>query len=212
MITGRQIRAARGLLRWRIEDLAQRSELTREAITRIEDEAVQPRTSTLIKIEAAFKKEGVEFLDDNGVRQKDDRVREIDGPNCYARLLDEIYYELQEGDEILVGMVDETLSPPEVHEAYRRLIKKGITYKKLIQEGNTHICGPLSWYRQMPSEYYQNSATIFFKDRSAYVTEDFKKIVVLKDKALARANKNFFRFIWAASKEPTKTTADETYI
>lgn len=211
MITGRQIRAARGLLRWRVEDLAISSGLTREAITRIEDDSVQPRVASINKIREAFEKEGVEFLDQSGVRRHDDKVREIDGPNCYARLLDEVYYQLQKGDEFLVSMADESISPQEVHDAFARIVKKGIKYKKLIKEGNHHIRGPLNWYRQVKSHYYQNAAAVFFMDKSAYLTEDFQKVIIVHDRAVTQANKNLFDLVWSQAKIPERSTSNEKY-
>jgi hypothetical protein len=138
-------------------------------------------------------------------------VREIDGPNCYARLLDEIYYELNKGEEFLVGMADESLSSQEVHAAHSRLVKKGIKFRKLIKEGNTSVHGPLEWYRHIDSIYYQNAASVFYKDKSAYLTENFEKIVIVKDNAIAQANKNFFELAWSHSQLVKQTTADERY-
>ena len=42
MITGRQIRAARGLVDWSAATLADKAGLTRETVSKIEDETVQP--------------------------------------------------------------------------------------------------------------------------------------------------------------------------
>jgi len=211
MITGRQIRAARGLLRWRVADLAEKTGLTREAITRMEDDSSQPRESSVAKLIEAFEKEDIEFIGQAGVRRRDDRVREIDGPDCYARLLDEVYYQLEKGDEFLIAWADETISPPAVHAAMKRIVQKGIKYRKFIQQGNTFICGPLSWYRYIPQNYYQNATAVFFQDKSAYLTEDFKTVVVLRDAALAKANKNFFEIIWSSSTSPAETTSNEKY-
>jgi transcriptional regulator with XRE-family HTH domain len=211
MSLGKQIRAARMLVGWDAEDLAAKAEVTRETIFNIERGVFRPRTNTLERIVRAFRDVGVEFIGERGVELRDDTVRKIEGTDCYAQLLDEVYYQLCEGDEFLVAWADETLSPPAVHSAYRRIIKKGITYRKFIQHGNTFICGPLSWYRYIPRRYYQNATAVFYQDKSAYLTEDFRKVIILKDAALTRANKKFFEMIWSTSSQPSRTTTKETY-
>jgi DNA-binding XRE family transcriptional regulator len=64
-ITGEQIRAARGLLRWEQAELAKASGLSLETIKSIERRhgALMVRTSTLYALLDAFNKAGVEFLE-----------------------------------------------------------------------------------------------------------------------------------------------------
>lgn len=211
MITGRQIRAARALLDWTAVDLAEKSGLTRETVSRIEAEVVKGKEDSVDRIRNVFDANGVEFLDQSGVRQKSDRVREIEGSDCYARLLDEIFYLLDKDEEFLVAWADETLSPDAVHGAYQRIVNKGILYRKLIRQGNRHICGPLDWYHYVDPNYYQNATAVFFRDKSAYLTEDWKKVVILKDRSLAEANKNFFNMIWNSTIAPGESTSNVKY-
>ncbi len=62
-ITGAQIRAARGLLRWSVMDLANAAKISRATIRRIEelDGPASPNDPALPDIEAALSKAGVEF-------------------------------------------------------------------------------------------------------------------------------------------------------
>jgi transcriptional regulator with XRE-family HTH domain len=63
MITGAQIRAGRGLLGWTQDLLAYEAGVSVLTVKKIEREKTDPRTSTLGKIEAAFQKAGVIFMD-----------------------------------------------------------------------------------------------------------------------------------------------------
>jgi len=211
MLTGKQIRAARMLAGWDASELAVKAKLSRIAVQDIEREDAHPRSGTLDKIIQAFEGKNIEFLDNSGVRIKDNRVRELEGTNCYARLLDEVYYKLGKGEEFLVAWADERRSPKAVHEAFRRIVRKDIVYRKLVKQDNTYICGPLSWYRWVPEEYYQNAVALFYNDMSAYLTEDWKKIIIIEDGALAKANKKLFNWVWSNAKVPNKTTAREKY-
>lgn len=68
MISAAQIRAARGLLRWKQAELAAAAGLSLTALNNIEREAADPKASTLAAIQRALETAGVEFLDDHGVR------------------------------------------------------------------------------------------------------------------------------------------------
>lgn len=65
MVTSAQIRAARGLLNWTVRDLAERSGVHRNTVTRIETETTGPGHS-IAAIRAALEAAGVEFIAENG--------------------------------------------------------------------------------------------------------------------------------------------------
>lgn len=61
MITPRQIKAARVLLGWTQQDLADKAIVSINTISRIESSDVDTRGSTLRRVQAALEKGGVEF-------------------------------------------------------------------------------------------------------------------------------------------------------
>jgi ribosome-binding protein aMBF1 (putative translation factor) len=68
MITGSQIRAARGILRWSAETLAKKAEVGIQTIKRMEavDEIPPGRTKTLSDIQRALEAAGIDFIPENG--------------------------------------------------------------------------------------------------------------------------------------------------
>ncbi len=62
MITARQIRAARALLGWSQQQLADKAIVSLNALARLENGSVDSRVSTLQAVEKALMKAGVEFL------------------------------------------------------------------------------------------------------------------------------------------------------
>jgi predicted transcriptional regulator len=62
MITPRQIRAARALLGWSQQQLADKAIVSLNAVTRLEKGKVDSRSSTVGAIEKALTKAGIEFL------------------------------------------------------------------------------------------------------------------------------------------------------
>ena len=62
MISPRQIKAARALLGWSQQDLADRAILSLNAVKRLEAEQSDPRVSTVLAIKTSLESGGVEFL------------------------------------------------------------------------------------------------------------------------------------------------------
>lgn len=62
MITPRQIRAARALLGWSQQQLADKAIVSINALARLERGKVDPRMSTLMAVHKALTEAGVEFL------------------------------------------------------------------------------------------------------------------------------------------------------
>jgi predicted transcriptional regulator len=62
MVTPRQIRAARALLGWSQQQLADRAIISVNALARLETGKADSRASTIQAIERALTKAGIEFL------------------------------------------------------------------------------------------------------------------------------------------------------
>lgn len=65
MVTSAQIRAARGLLNWTVRDLAEKSGVHRNTVTRIETEETSAGQA-INAIASALEAAGVEFIAENG--------------------------------------------------------------------------------------------------------------------------------------------------
>jgi predicted transcriptional regulator len=62
MITARQIRAARALLGWSQQQLADKAIVSLNSLARLEKESVDSRVSTVNAVQKALTKAGMEFL------------------------------------------------------------------------------------------------------------------------------------------------------
>ena len=62
MITGSQIRAARALLGWSQQDLADKALLSETAILKLETQRADTRTSTVIKVRKSLEDAGIDFI------------------------------------------------------------------------------------------------------------------------------------------------------
>jgi transcriptional regulator with XRE-family HTH domain len=66
MITPEQSRAARGLLGWSQQELADKAGVGIVTVHQLETGTSRPRRATLDVIRRAFERAGVEFIDENG--------------------------------------------------------------------------------------------------------------------------------------------------
>src|SRR5262245_17382079 len=66
MITPAQCRAARGLLAWSQQELAQKAGVGVVTVHQLEAGTSKPRRATLEVIKQAFERAGVEFINENG--------------------------------------------------------------------------------------------------------------------------------------------------
>ncbi|MCF8470412.1 MAG: helix-turn-helix domain-containing protein [Parvibaculum sp.] len=66
MITPRQIRAARALLGWSQQQLADKAIVSLNAVTRLERGEVDSRLSTVGAVQKALSEAGIEFLSGDG--------------------------------------------------------------------------------------------------------------------------------------------------
>jgi transcriptional regulator with XRE-family HTH domain len=78
MLDPAQLRAARALLDWSRQDLADRSSTARETVQAFEARGSNPKRSTMLAWERALRKAGIVFIDGDdtqgpGVRLRDPR-------------------------------------------------------------------------------------------------------------------------------------------
>jgi hypothetical protein len=88
LINGHQCRAGRALLRWRREDLAEKTNISVVSIKHFEDEHHQTRTTTIAKITKVMEDAGIEFLPNSGLRLRDDTLTIIEGGDALLRLME----------------------------------------------------------------------------------------------------------------------------
>jgi len=65
-ISGAQVKAARALLNWSQEDLANKASLTMTPVSRMEREVVSTRKGTMKLIAMALEEAGIEFINEDG--------------------------------------------------------------------------------------------------------------------------------------------------
>jgi transcriptional regulator with XRE-family HTH domain len=65
-VTSAQVRMARAAINWTVRQLAEAAQVHRNTITNIETGKYAGDSATLVAIESALRRAGVEFIDENG--------------------------------------------------------------------------------------------------------------------------------------------------
>lgn len=217
MITGRQIRAARGLLGWDATDLAAKAGLTRETVSKIENDSVQARESTLKDIVSAFDKYGVEFTDNSGVRIKPLGVEVLYGQSGLHQFFNNVYEYLRSNGGTIVQLgIDEkqfvAVAGNEFSESYKqRMItiseqRKDIKILAILKEGDENLeYSDFNEYRWMPNEFFAPVPFYIYGETLAimdFQTIPAPTIILHKFPAITKAYRKQFDAFWKMSKEP----------
>ena len=211
-VTPDQIRAARALKNWSQTDLAQRVDMATPSIGNIEAGKHAPTPQTQSAIIDAFESAGIEFID-GGVRHRSDLLTIMEGNNWYVRLLDDVYYSLKnlESPEVLLICGDDSKSPPEVIDRWRRIRSSSIAMRQLVEDGNTYLMGPLKEYRYIPREHFNNYVSLIYGEKIAICADGNTKAVIFKDPFLAKTWTNIFNVMWDTLEQPEKSNADARF-
>lgn len=201
-VTGRQIRAARALIGMSREDLAQKCDITMITVRNIEMETVEPQGKTLANILTFFDKEGVEFMDDEGVRICKQKLKSYSGKAAFRQLLDHIYLTLKNGGRIRQFNFGDARYLPitdDWTEHLRRMESiKGLDACVLVPEGE--IGSPVSYcsYRIL-DDIYKDMAPWYLYGDYLILPVDFggkREFVSIHSKQVAERYVREFDVFW----------------
>jgi transcriptional regulator with XRE-family HTH domain len=210
MISARQIRAARALLDWSQDMLAEKTGITDRSISNIEKGKTEPRGDTADALQRAFEDHGVEFLPNDGVRMKDESITVLEGDDANEKLLEDVFRTLRDrpGEEILIGGLREPDPDNEescniVRRHLKRLKTAGITERLLVEEGDTNFIAPAKWYRWMPKEHFSPVRFQLYGEKLAMVSMGPpRKIIIISSPLIADSYRSLFDFAWKHSTLP----------
>jgi DNA-binding XRE family transcriptional regulator len=211
MIDEKQIRAARAILGWSQEALAEKVEVARATIKNIENCSSLPRADTINRIQVVFEGAGIEFIGGSGVRLKDQFIESFDGPDSNRLLIEDIYATLSaKGGELLIAFLNETRAVNDLgadflmRESERRRLAN-IRSRLLVHPNEQHLVANLEDYRIIPDEYFSKHPFFIYGSKLAILcTEPSPRVVILKDQRFADSARKLFEFIWDRTEMPKR--------
>jgi len=207
----KKIVAARALLDWTQETLANEASLSKPSIVRIEKGQTNPEKSTLDAIETAFNTQGV-FITEEGVEHREIFQRYLSGKGWYLKLLNDVHSTIAKyhDRELLIDSADDRVSPLEVIDKYKQMRADGIKMRQLVQEGNTYLMGDISEYRYIPEYFFNNHVTLIYGQKVAMKTSD-TGCLIIKNEKLSENMRNSFNYKWSKSEPAKESTANDRF-
>lgn len=208
MITIEQCRAARGLLDWTQQDLADASGLSKTAINNFEKGHSDIKNESLRAIRMAFESADLEFIREEGLRKKTEGAQILKGPSAFSELLDDIYQTLREnGGEILINNMDENIAgetqPKKLLEHMERLRENGITERILCAKSVNLMLMREADHRWLSGESPQTGpVTFIYGPKVALGLWDYAMIVIIESQDASRAESARFEHLWAGAQRP----------
>ncbi|MDD3288773.1 MAG: helix-turn-helix transcriptional regulator [Alphaproteobacteria bacterium] len=217
MITGKQIRAARMLLDWDAEDLADKTGLNRETVFNIERGTVQARAGTIEKIVRTFRDGGIEFIPDEGVKRRSDSVTKLEGFRDFKFFMDQMYeaatepYSYDGTKPICICNLDNSLFRKymkDYHAVHVERLKKleGLKIRSLAAEvDKNHVKGASYLeYRYLKELKAVIAPFYVFGDNFSIIdfdVQDPPKILMIHSPALAHSYRDQFDIMWKNASE-----------
>lgn len=212
MLTGRQIRAARGLLNWDASDLAEKAKVTRDTIYRIESGAHKAQEATLVSIARILDLQGVELTEDEGVKIRKNQVRIFSGAEGYKQFLDHIYETMKDGGRICQFNLSDGKNLPHAGDYAQKHLErmgkiKNLDARVLTIEGDDNFPAKHCVYRWLSKEnkilmpYYVYGDFVVMP---IYKTEDHIEVISIQSKLLIEQYVNQFDLFWSTAIIPPK--------
>ncbi len=206
VITARQIKAARALLDWSQEKLAEACNLSIATIRKIESGYISPRVSTMGGIQQALEGAGLEFIDPDGVRRRPEDIKVYHGSEGTIAFFDDVYQTANKGhEEIVVVCISEEPFAlalgdyKDVHLARMRALANRVSVKCIITENYLYTPADYCEYRSISKAYVDSVPFYIYGDNYAIFLFDAQpspKIIVHKSSLLAKAYRRQFHSMW----------------
>lgn len=218
MITGPQIRGARGLLDWSADLLAEKTGLSVDTVRNIEKGRVQGHSTSIEKIIQVFSSSGIEFTENQGVRFRPTGVAVYDGVAAFEDFHEFLYQHLKEnGGEVCLSIYDEPLlakyrKDPEVHRSrMRELVDSGkVNFRILATKSSWNTRGYIQ-FKYLPNQQPLPTGFYAFGDCLAlvsFVNPLSPYVVVLQSGPMTEAYRQGFNIAWNSAENPPSEKTD----
>lgn len=208
MIKPEQSRAARGLLNWSQQDLAEASGLSKNSILNFERGSTDLLSDNVRVITEAFERVDIEFPDEHSIRKRTDHVELLKGPDALKKLWADIIDTLKDGGgEVLITNVDEKRTENIVHQALHdhltKLKELKITERLLSCVDDDYFLMPQECYRWISKELFTfGTSSYLYKNKVAMQLWHSSLIVLIQSEDAYIAEKNRFEDLWSRAMLP----------
>jgi transcriptional regulator with XRE-family HTH domain len=209
MLTIEQCRAARGLLNWTQQDLADACGLSKTAINNFEKRHSDIKVESLRAIRLAFESADIEFTPQNGLRKREDSIEILKGEMAIDDLFEDILNSTKATEsEILMTTDFAFFEKHNGAEKIKKLLDKksnDIVSMRLIntpkaqdmlEHKNLHV-------RHMHEDIIKFTMnTVIYNGKLALILWDESMIIVIDSQIAGSTERRRFEMIWARAIKP----------
>ena len=218
MITRSQCRAARGLLDWTQQELADASGLSKTSINNYERGLADVKEDTLKVIRDAFVKAQVEFSGSDGVRKRADTVQVLKGADSYFRLMEDIAetLELARSELLVINMSQAfeqkmtQINAAKMRICHVRIETAGASVRVLARRGDDLYFCPPEGYRWLDSLLFSFGEFTFVYGTKMAIKLWYDDMILIADSRQASdAERARFEKMWEQAEVPPPVTAGD---
>jgi DNA-binding XRE family transcriptional regulator len=210
-ITPWQVRAARAMLNWTREELAEHSKLSITTIYHIEKETYGVSTYVAERLKAVFAKNNVRFTGLAGVEFYRSKIRILENDDGFKDFCDELRQEIKSSrGELKIRGVDQevftkylSLKDNKEYVSLLRELKDLTKIQMIIREDalpyNLLDCAE---YRAVTSSEWHVTPIYVYAQKVATILWEPMKVIVIDDEQVAQAYRKEFNLLWEKVAKP----------
>lgn len=211
MISRHQIVAARALLDWTQDRLANAAGLTKDMISKIEGGKSAGSLKSLQSIEHALQIAGIKFGDNDGVSRSTSRIQVLEGIKGCMSFYDDVFETARDEGmrTICVNNVDERdfvkWQGEQLREHTERMKALSVQYKILIKQGDTFFpASAYAEYRWLPESLFGSVPFYIYGTKLAMLvfSADKLKIYILDEPEITKMHRRQFDAYWETALVP----------
>jgi hypothetical protein len=206
-----QIRAAMAMLNWENDDLAKVADISPSSVHNIKGGLTRPQARVLSAIRAAFESQGLEFIDNSGVRERPEGLEVYNGTEGLCNFMDKVFNHLSthggkarvsgvSNDDWIAGLGDYN----QVHiDRMNKLVvqKPDVEVLNLSVEGTPEngLYSSYVKYRYLPEQVFEPVPFYIFGESVGIInfqSDPSPKIIIIQSSTVARAFSKQFDFFW----------------
>jgi len=202
MITIEQCRAARGLISWTQQDLAEASGLSKTAINNFEKGHSDIKADSLRAILSAFESANIEFLGRSGLRKRSENVKIFHSEYAFENLLDDVFETLKfQGGEVLVsnsiGLLSANASLEKIAQYKARMVSHGITERVINLSTAMDDWGTSETVRFMPHDHFSaHMCSFIYGKKVSFILSDKNIIISVHSIEASHMERHRFELTW----------------
>lgn len=213
LLSSAQCRMARALLGWTQPELAERCGLAPMTVSKFEKEdfKARPEARTLQKITSVFELSGIEFLEGDGVRKKQQHVKIFQGQQDFWLFFDDVYDVAKNhpNSDICITNVKEAefdrwLGEFESVHTDRMTKLQGHKLRVLLKENDRHLTSTsYCQYRWTKASQFADAALYMYGDKTAFIEFSENNVIVtlVESPTVTSSIRKMFESVWKDSTE-----------